>query len=274
MKLPFFRSKKFKAPLNTAVYTTTYVIKENSFITLVAHELDGDWQFMGSETITEYEKMAAIVGLGEIIKRDKSVLKVADLPIGYQAVRKNKSDKWTIQKIEYTDEELNDFGFYCSNCGMYHHDVPMSYGSDAPMLYFLIPEEERADKAALTADQCIIYDKRYYIRGVIEIPVEGHSERFSWSVWVEVNKTDFDRIHELWEDDNRILEAPFVGELSSQLEPYPQTCGLVVKVVIQKVGFAPKIELIETDHPLYFEQENGIDKERVISFAKKILYNH
>src|SRR5690349_4816758 len=94
-----FNSKKFKEPLNTAVYTTTHVIKENSPIVLVSHELDGAWQFMGNEPITDYRKIAMIVGLETIIKIDKSVLEVADLPMGYCAERKNRPDKWTISKI-------------------------------------------------------------------------------------------------------------------------------------------------------------------------------
>ncbi|WP_158643722.1 hypothetical protein [Pseudobacter ginsenosidimutans] len=47
----FFASKKFKEPLNTAVYTTVHVMKEDSPIVLVTHELDGHWQFLGSDRI-------------------------------------------------------------------------------------------------------------------------------------------------------------------------------------------------------------------------------
>ena len=47
-----------------------------------------------------YEEIAMIVGLGEIIKIDKSVLELADLPIGYHAVRDSRKDKWVICKTE------------------------------------------------------------------------------------------------------------------------------------------------------------------------------
>ena len=91
---------------------------------------------------------------------------------------------------------------------------------------------------------------------------------------MEVNEHDFERISEIWENENRILESPILGELASQLEPYPQTSGLAVNLIIQEVGFAPKVEIIETDHPLFFEQESGINMDRVISFAERILYQH
>src|ERR1700761_2960362 len=114
--LHFFNTKKFSDPLNTAVFTTIYVMKENSTIVLVSHELNGDWQFMGSQEITDYAKVAMVVGLGQIIKRDKTVLEVADLPRGYQATRQGKGDKWTIAKIEYSNEEIREMGFWCAHC--------------------------------------------------------------------------------------------------------------------------------------------------------------
>jgi hypothetical protein len=119
----FFKKKKYPDSLDTAVFTTVHVMKENSLITLISHEIDGDWQFMGVEVFEDYRKIAMVVGLGEIIKKDRSVLKVADLARGYQATRQNKSDKWEIVKIEYNDEEIKEMGFKCSECGEFHNEI-------------------------------------------------------------------------------------------------------------------------------------------------------
>jgi len=86
-------SKKFKESLSTSVFTTIHVMKERSPIVWASYELDGDWQFMGSELIQDYTKVAMVVSLEQVIKVDKSILKVAELPIGYCATRKSKSDK-------------------------------------------------------------------------------------------------------------------------------------------------------------------------------------
>jgi len=40
-----------------------------------------------------------------------------------------------------------------------------------------------------------------------------------------------------------------------------------VMIISQKTGRAPKIEIVECNHPLYFEQENGINMERVTGYA-------
>jgi hypothetical protein len=101
----FSKPKRFADSLDTAVFTTVHVINENSPILAVYHYLDGAWQFMGEDTGEDYEVIARIVGLGEIIKLDKSVLKLVDLPIGYQAIRDSRKDEWVILKTEYSDEE-------------------------------------------------------------------------------------------------------------------------------------------------------------------------
>jgi len=269
-----FSSKKFNDSLDKAVFTTIHVVKERSPIVWISHELDGDWQFMGNEPIDDFTKVAMVVGLGEIIKLDKSVLKVADLPMGYCAIRKSKSDKWNVNKIDYSEEEMKAFGFYCSKCGLYHKEIPMAYGADAPYQYSLIPESEISKRATLTPDQCIIDNTLYYLRGQIEIRVEDNPDKFCWNVWVEVSEIDYERMSDLWKDENRILEKPYPAKIATSLKPYPETLDLSVNVITQKVGFIPKIELNESSHPLFLEQENGITMDRVTSFAKTILYQH
>jgi hypothetical protein len=269
----FFRSKKFPDALDTAVYTTVHVVSENSLITLISHELDGDWQFMGAEPIEDYTKIAKIVALGQIIKKDKSVLKVADLPRGHQATRLNKNDDWVITKIEYSEQEIEEMGFLCSSCGEYHNNIPFAYGSDAPYKCSEIPEGDFKKRCELTNDICIIDESDFYIKGNLLIPVENN-EDFSWNVWVQIPSSDFKKIEEQWEDENRFLCEPYVGKLANRLEVYPDTLNLQVKVHIQKVGYRPKIEVLESKHPLFYEQENGITTERVTSFAMQILYGH
>jgi len=89
---------KFEDPLNTAVFTTKFVVTDRKLITYVANELeDGDWQFFSDDKFDNYEDVAMLVGLGEIIDFDNSVLEIANLPLGYKATRRKATDKW-IQK--------------------------------------------------------------------------------------------------------------------------------------------------------------------------------
>lgn len=87
--------KKFKEPLTTAVFTTKYVLENGSAIVYIYHDGDGDWQFHGAEDNISDSDMR-VVGLGEIISMDNTVLQIADLPLGFEAIRKDKQDDWNI----------------------------------------------------------------------------------------------------------------------------------------------------------------------------------
>ena len=91
--------KKFDDPLNTAVFTTKFVIRDKKEITYVTHdEDDGAWQFFSNDEWENFEDVAMVVGLGTILSFDNTLLEIADLPYGYCATRKSRNDKWVIQK--------------------------------------------------------------------------------------------------------------------------------------------------------------------------------
>ena len=82
--------------LNTAVFTTKYIIDKLSTILYVYHEDDGCWQFHGDDNVTEED--ARIVSLGEMIVIDKSLEELLSMPEGYEAYRYNKKEKWQVKK--------------------------------------------------------------------------------------------------------------------------------------------------------------------------------
>jgi len=93
--------KEFKDSLNTAVFTTKFVVIDKKDITLVRHEPgDGAWTFFSSDKYEDYESIAKIVGLGEIIKIDSTILEIADLPKGYYASRKSRQYMWKVEKLK------------------------------------------------------------------------------------------------------------------------------------------------------------------------------
>jgi len=91
--------KKFEDSLNTAVFTTKFVVKDKKEITYITHESeDGVWQFFSNDNFDDFEEVSMILSLDEIINLDKTVLEIADLPLGYIASRETVKDKWKISK--------------------------------------------------------------------------------------------------------------------------------------------------------------------------------
>lgn len=89
--------KQFKGDLQTYVFTTRFVIEDNSDITFATHDHEGDWQFMSDDEFNESD--ARVVSLQEILELDSTLLKLADLPIGYEAKRNDKYSNWEISSI-------------------------------------------------------------------------------------------------------------------------------------------------------------------------------
>jgi hypothetical protein len=93
----FFKKKQkvFQESDKTSVFTTRYVIRDKRPITYVTHEEDGTWQFFSSDEFENFEEIAMIVGLGEIVALDPSLLELADMPVGHYAIRETANAKWS-----------------------------------------------------------------------------------------------------------------------------------------------------------------------------------
>jgi len=78
---------------NTVAFVHAAIFKSKEPIIHVVHEKDGDWQFLDGIS-TNANRNAMIVALSEVVKRDPSVLELADLPRGWSATRKELGSPW------------------------------------------------------------------------------------------------------------------------------------------------------------------------------------
>jgi hypothetical protein len=154
------------------------------------------------------------------------------------------------------------FRFKCTSCNEWHEGMP-TFASDAPLYLHGIPEEERGQRCVLQSDTCVIDDKLFFVRGCIEIPVDGTSEPFIWGVWVSLSAQSFEDFVACFDAPKRTHIGPFFGWLSAELPLYPSIENLKTRVHLRDDGIRPYIELEPTDHPLAVEQRNGIAVDRV-----------
>ena len=83
----------FRDPENVAVFTVRGIVRDGHPILRVAHDVeDGAWQFL--EWDTPEEKDAMILAFSEIVELDPTVRELADLPLGWRAIRRNGHDPW------------------------------------------------------------------------------------------------------------------------------------------------------------------------------------
>jgi hypothetical protein len=165
------------------------------------------------------------------------------------------------------------YSWTCQCCGKQHDELPAHWATAAPVSYEDIPEAERAARAELLDDFCSV-DEHYFIRGLIEIPIIGSDEIFSWGVWVSLSATSMETVQGAWERADRESVGPFFGWLNAALPFYPETLNLKTYVHLNPPPFIPSIELEPTDHPLAVEQRQGITMQRVIEIAETLLPRH
>ena len=161
--------------------------------------------------------------------------------------------------------------FLCS-VGGERHELPLSYSVKVPMAVAGIPAEELEQRVVWTPEQCVIDSKDFYLRGRIPIPVDGLEEPLIWGVWAEVSPMNFMRSNELWQTEGRELEAAFPGWLQTEIPIYGNTVNLEVKVQTQVVGMRPHFAIVDGEHPLAVEQQEGLLLERLEEIAEMMLH--
>ena len=159
----------------------------------------------------------------------------------------------------------------CQTCDAEHDDLPTCFGIDAPW-QGLVPEDEFEQRVELTADQCVVDEQHFFIRGHIEIPIHGHSEPLSFSVWSSLSEKSFFHMCDRWEADDRGSDPPYFGWLCSPVHVYPSTIHLKLSVQSRRPGFTPLFTVEPTDHPLSIDQHHGISVERWHQLAHQLLH--
>jgi hypothetical protein len=162
-------------------------------------------------------------------------------------------------------------GYTCQTCGERHDDVLLAFAVEAPIHW---SADVAATPGSVLEDEiCIIDGEHHFVRALIDIPVTGTADVFTWNVWVSLSTDNFRRMVDNWERPGRESEPAYFGWLSNDLPGYSQsTVNLKTHLHTQPLGQRPCIELEPTDHPLAVEQRNGISVERVRELAELALH--
>ena len=73
-------------------FVTAQVLDRTEPILYAVHDEDGEWQFLGS-TDGALEN-AKIIALHEAVELDPSVFELADMPVGWHALRDSPQHPW------------------------------------------------------------------------------------------------------------------------------------------------------------------------------------
>jgi hypothetical protein len=164
-------------------------------------------------------------------------------------------------------------GFTCVVCGETHAGDTRDIRMSLPDPIFRIEEDERGRRAYVEDDFAVLHGEggdRYYVRALLELPIDGEDGYFGYGAWVEVSQEDVAALGELWQDEAGWRSEPFAGTLANELHPYAFTEGLPVQIRLRDVKLLPLVELDETDHELVRAQQNGISPHRAHQLAETV----
>jgi hypothetical protein len=163
--------------------------------------------------------------------------------------------------------------FTCEVCGQAHAGDVRDIRMELPEPIFHLDEEERDVRARVGDDSAVLTQPqgdRFFVRGLLELPIEGEDGYFGYGSWIEVSREDFDTLSELWDDDEGWRSGPFDGTLANELAPYFATVGLPVQIRLRDVQLLPLVELAETNHELVRAQRRGISRHRAHELAATV----
>ena len=102
---------------------------------------------------------------------------------------------------------------------------------------------------------------------MLPLPVREREDPYRIGIWVEVERTAFDRVHELWDDPAQDKEPPFQAKLANDIPSFPVSCGLPVRLQLTSPKTRPDVFVPEGEHPLHREQCLGITAHRASEYS-------
>jgi len=165
------------------------------------------------------------------------------------------------------------FAFTCNCCGNIHEGSP-SFAYDAPYYYAQLSDEQKRTIAKIDSDRCTITHPegtQHFIRCVLDIPIHGIEDPFTWGIWVSVSEKSFARYSGTC-DETREGDG-FFGWFANALPCYPSTLALPSNVNLQPGNQRPTVHLHQShDHQLMRDQRDGISVALAQAIAETVSH--
>lgn len=124
----------------------------------------------------------------------------------------------------------------------------------------------------LSEDFCVLGGKHFFVRAVLEIPVIGGPESWSFGCWTTLSRSNFDKYVNGFDDGEYEDMGPWFGWLCNHLKGYFEGEPEGVDVYPQTSRQRPKLVVRDVDHPLARAQSEGITPEAMLALLQ--AYGH
>lgn len=146
----------------------------------------------------------------------------------------------------------------CCNEDIDARQMDLAFG--LPDVIFALTDEQREVRAKIHSDLCSIDDQRYFIRGVVYVPVTGLGSNFGWGVWAEVSKDTFFKYYSLYDKDGS--EEPASAGVLANTPPGYDACEQALEIRFGPSDKRPVFIPMQSDNEFYHEYAHGLPIEK------------
>lgn len=161
--------------------------------------------------------------------------------------------------------------YICQCCDKVYDQIPLCFGTDVPISYYSVPDEERDERIEMEQSLCVIDGKYFFHRGRLEIPIIDHKKKLMFDVWLSISEENFEIRMDDWDNPNRVKNEPYFGWLQTQIPTYKDSINIKGRAIEEGLGVIPRIEIRDENHQLAIDQKNGISFEKAIGIIDFIL---
>ncbi len=124
----------------------------------------------------------------------------------------------------------------------------------------------------LSEDFCVLGGRYFFVRAVLQIPVQGLEQPFGFGCWSTLSRANFERYVEGIDRGSYADGEQWPGWLSNQLFNYIRDEPMAVWVQPRSDRLRPLLWVADDAEPLAVSQDNGISPEEMVGILRH--YGH
>ena len=131
----------------------------------------------------------------------------------------------------------------------------------------VLTDDQRSARVQENADLTVLDGQRFFVRGVLPLPVKARDAPYNIGLWVEVSQRSFERIYELWDAPSQSSEPPVEARIANELPFLPNTVGASAELRLSSPSKRPGIYAMPAAGLLHDEQVHGIEAHRALQYS-------
>lgn len=160
----------------------------------------------------------------------------------------------------------------CEVCGAYHPLSKMELAFRRPddIAHWSDRKIKKRCQFNKGTDFYIVDGERFFLRGVIILPIERSGDDYAIGIWAETSQESFERIYDLWDDPDQNKAAPMRGSLANDILDLHDCSGDPIDICLVDPKKRPRFRILAENSGLWTEQRQGISTHRAHEYTSLI----